>query len=964
MSVTFTIARKAGGGLLSKRITLGDDGKPVSDGSPCRMWAGTARRVTVAGPTEVAEAINGMDGSEAVILGIHLAEADQIRLAKDVEADPAKGIYGRTTKTFRYPEGQPGLILLDHDKKGMPEAVAARIDELGGPVAAIGHLLGGLEQFARVYRPSTSSGIYNKVTGEKFQAGGGFHLYLIAADVSDSARFLRALQARALRAGLGWGVIMGRGRFGVRSVIDIMVGSPERLAFEGNALVVHPLAQDLSERAAIAYDGAMIDTRAVCPDPTPEEAREVAALIEAERRRLKPEEAKAKEAAAVGIAEKRGITVEKARIVVAASDAGELVSYDSVIFDDPELGEVEVADILADPDRYHGETLSDPLEGPEYGTGKAQIYSNGGGDVRIHSFAHGSQRFKLGHSFDFISIEVDKAGENAVERLAELLPAAATLTPVQRERLIAKASTVAKVGRKAVKDTIGEALSRAGIERAERRARRARAEAGLDDADNGAATSSGTTNRAAGDPFAEFHAAVDRVNRDFFVCQFAGAVPICTFHHDPELKRRHLAFMKPADFRLKFLTETYLVGFKRDGGELWKDLGTGWMECKRRRQYDRAGMFPRGDAPPGTLNLWQGWGVVPAAGSWDTIAWHLLRIICNGDQELCDYLIGLLAYWVQNPEKVGEVAVVLRGRKGTGKGTLADVIRAWFRHHSVHITQPRHLTGNFNAHLADCLFLFADEVTWGGDKPGEGALKGLITEKTIQIEPKGINCFSLRNRIKVLIASNSDWVVPVTEDERRFLVLDVNDATRGNRKYFDKLHAAIENGEAAAFLHDLLTLDISGFDYRTVPHTDGLNAQKVEGLDSVARWWMSCLDEGRIVGGPAYENGLGEVIGSAHWPGEMGKARLHYAYLQHCQAHGERHPKAENAFPRAWARYAPSVTQYKPVGAPRRWQFQGLAHHRAEFLKAMKIDSWSWGQVDEHGEDKDDNVTPFPGKEA
>ena len=957
--VTFTIARKAGGGLLSKRITLGANGKPVSDGSPCRMWAGTARRVTVAGPTEVAETINCMDSSEAMILGTYRAEAEKIRLAKDEDADPAKGVYGRTTETFYYPEGQTGLILLDHDKKAMPASVAGRIEELGGPLGSIGHLVGGLEQFARVYRPSTSSGIYNKETGEKFQAGGGFHLYLIATDVSDSARFLRALQARAIRAGLGWGMIMGRGRFGVRSVIDIMVGSPERLAFEGKALIVPPAAQDTGEREAVAYDGAMIDTRAVCPDPTPEEVREVAALIEAERRRLKPEEAKAKEAAAVEIAEKRGIAIDKARVVIAANDAGELVSYDSVIFDDPELGEVEVADILADPDRYHGETLSDPLEGPEYGNGKAQIYSNGGGDVRIHSFAHGSQRFKLGHSFDFISIEVDKAGENAVERLAELLPAAATLTPVQRERLIAKASTVAKVGRKAVKDTISEALGRASIERAERRARQARAKAGLDDADNGAATRSGTTSRAAGDPFAEFHAAVERVNRDFFLCQMGGAVPICTYVRDQDIGRESLAFMKPQDFRLKFLDETYLVGFKRDGGELWKDLGTGWMESKRRRKYERAGMYPHGEAPEGVLNLWRGWGIEPKPGSWDKIADHLLNVICDGDKEVCHYLIGLFARWVQHPEKVGEVAVVMRGKKGTGKGTVADIFAEFFRHHFVHITQSKHLVGNFNAHLADALFVFADEVVWGGDKQGEGTLKALVTEKIIHIEPKGINSFQMMNRVKLLLASNADWCVPVTEDERRYLVLDVSECRRGDRQYFNDLHAAIKGGEAAAFLHDLLNLDLSGFSHRDVPHTKGLNVQKVEGLDSVGRWWMSCLEEGRIVGGPAYENELEGMTGRRHWTAEMSKGALHHVYVQFCQAHGDRHPKHPAAFPKAWKRYAPSIADDKPHGQPRRWLFQSLKHHRAEFLTVMNIAEWDWPEVDEHGEEK---VTPFPGK--
>jgi phage/plasmid-associated DNA primase len=282
----------------------------------------------------------------------------------------------------------------------------------------------------------------------------------------------------------------------------------------------------------------------------------------------------------------------------------------------------------------------------------------------------------------------------------------------------------------------------------------------------------------------------------------------------------------------------------------------------------------------------------------------------------------------------------------------------------VHITQSRHLTGNFNAHLADCLFLFADEVTWGGDKPGEGALKGLITEKTIQIEPKGINCFSLRNRIKVLIASNSDWVVPVTEDERRFLVLDVSEAKRGNREYFDKLHAAIEGGEAAAMLHELMHLDLTGFSHRDVPHTDGLNHQKVEGLDSVGRWWMSCLEEGRIVGGRVYENSMGDPIGSKHWPGEMNKSRVHDAYIEHCRDHGERHPKDEARFPTAWKRFAPSMQQHKPLGQPRRWQFQGLQHHREEFMRVMNINGWTWRPVNEHGEDIDETVTPFRGKEG
>ena len=47
------------------------------------------------------------------------------------------------------------------------------------------------------------------------------------------------------------------------------------------------------------------------------------------------------------------------------------------------------------------------------------------------------------------------------------------------------------------------------------------------------------------------------------------------------------------------------------------------------------------------------------------------------------------------------------------------------------------------------------------------------------IEPKGIDSFQARNRLKILISSNEDWVVPVTSDERRFFVLEVSRQAQG-----------------------------------------------------------------------------------------------------------------------------------------------------------------------------------------
>ena len=61
-----------------------------------------------------------------------------------------------------------------------------------------------------------------------------------------------------------------------------------------------------------------------------------------------------------------------------------------------------------------------------------------------------------------------------------------------------------------------------------------------------------------------------------------------------------------------------------------------------------------------------------------------------------------------------EVAVVLRGLKGTGKGILARVLLDIFATHGLHISKADHLTGRFNAYVV------LDEAIWPSDKAGEG----------------------------------------------------------------------------------------------------------------------------------------------------------------------------------------------------------------------------------------------------
>ncbi len=131
---------------------------------------------------------------------------------------------------------------------------------------------------------------------------------------------------------------------------------------------------------------------------------------------------------------------------------------------------------------------------------------------------------------------------------------------------------------------------------------------------------------------------------------------------------------------------------------------------------------------------------------------------------------------------------------GSGKTKIGEVLGSLFPSHYFLVDDPRYLVGQFNAHMASCLLLQADEGFWAGDKAAEGRLKGLVTADFQMIEAKGIDPIRLKNFVRLLITSNEDWVVPAGKDERRFCVLDINPRCAQNNEYFREMDEELENG--------------------------------------------------------------------------------------------------------------------------------------------------------------------------
>jgi len=325
------------------------------------------------------------------------------------------------------------------------------------------------------------------------------------------------------------------------------------------------------------------------------------------------------------------------------------------------------------------------------------------------------------------------------------------------------------------------------------------------------------------------------MNAAFAVVKVAGKTRVAELEETPTYPGCRIpVFSTIADFCAFHAKRNKAIPTADGKGQREVGLSKWWIDHPERRQYDGIVYAPHG-AENGRLNLWTGYGCERRSGNCGLYLAHLRNNVCAGNEEHAEYLLHWMSEVAQHPERAGEVAVVLRGAEGVGKGVLAKQFGRLFGAHFRHVMQAKHLVGHFNAHLQQCSVLFADEAFFAGDRAHEGILKALITEETLLIEPKGVDTFAVRNSLHLILSSNNDWVIPAGADARRFFVLDVARTHMRDHQYFAAIAEEMDRGGREALLDLLMRRDLSKFNIRSVPLTPALAKQKAYSRRGVDR---------------------------------------------------------------------------------------------------------------------------------
>ena len=404
--------------VVTKEFFL-DEASQVQKQVTANVYDGVMQRIELSSPADFCSLLASLNSNQCLAYGVTGHREIKLITKKEWEAQgrPDDAL-PRTKESFFWPS-QGGILMLDYDPPKDGSTALSR-EEL----TQILNQTIGLDSYSHVWWPSTSSCIFNgeeQINGIK-----GQRFYFFVKDGQDIERAAKNLNERLWAAGYGQYEISKSGSLLEKGLFDTAVWQPSRIDFAAGAKCEAPLLQNRGEPQIYeGWEADAIDTAQFFSSLTQEQA------LAAELNKKLAKEKKVTQADVIRKQWKLTRSVElKTRSPIMAQEHIDTIIEQAVerrqlmgdwrltVFANGGDYQVTVAEVLANPDRYHGLSTLDPIE-PDYdgrrATGKLFLK---GARPRLHSFAHGGATYKLLGERLFIEVVAGKE-HLAVDQLIE-----------------------------------------------------------------------------------------------------------------------------------------------------------------------------------------------------------------------------------------------------------------------------------------------------------------------------------------------------------------------------------------------------------------------------------------------------------------------------------------------------------------------------------------------------------------
>ena len=193
------------------------------------------------------------------------------------------------------------------------------------------------------------------------------------------------------------------------------------------------------------------------------------------------------------------------------------------------------------------------------------------------------------------------------------------------------------------------------------------------------------------------------------------------------------------------------------------------------------GIYPNDKlCPPQVYNTWTGFEVekkeydcIEPNGDISNILYHFM-VVANFDEKLYEYLLNYYAHIIQRPEVKTNVCLLIQGRQGTGKTTIAELLMKNLLGKKYVFDTPdiEKICGRFNGIVQGKILGVLNEAT-GKDTFGIiDKIKDSITREDVVMEFKGIDPVVIKDYCNYIYTTNNINPVKIDEDDRRFQIIE------------------------------------------------------------------------------------------------------------------------------------------------------------------------------------------------
>jgi hypothetical protein len=302
-------------------------------------------------------------------------------------------------------------------------------------------------------------------------------------------------------------------------------------------------------------------------------------------------------------------------------------------------------------------------------------------------------------------------------------------------------------------------------------------------------------------------------------------------------KAPEVCFLKHSELRNFYCHLSYYkkaIPSEENNQRMWieKRFISTWLKDGHKKEVSTIIVDPRGTRKD-VYNLWSGYlaeaqllSLTVGGHTFDSemaaadfvfapIYQHIVQVITDGNKEHAEWILDWIANIVQRPWQKSQVAIMLYGKQGCGKGIIFDWLRNYVLgpKHTFQTADPENdLFSKFSQGLVNVSLVQVDEVKNLHEHADK--IKDAITNRTVKLEKKNKDPVTLDAFANIIFTSNNENALKIPGDDRRMVLFRCSSVFKGNKQYFDDLaHHLKLDGVSAWFYKILKQRDLSKYPY-------------------------------------------------------------------------------------------------------------------------------------------------------